>query len=129
MMPEYSPTVTALGDRIAALAPAEAKELRQWMKDTLAVEAAGGPAPPPQEEAPPPADVQTEFDVVLDAAPPPTAKIACIKVVREILGLGLKEAKEFVEGTPKTVKEGVTKAEALACAAQFEQAGHKVTVK
>ena len=75
-----------------------------------------------------PAEEQTEFDVVLvDAG---AEKIKVIKVVREVVsGLGLKEAKEFVEAAPKTIKEAVSKDEANAAKAKLEEAGAKVDVK
>ena len=70
---------------------------------------------------------QTEFDVVLKGAG--GNKIAVIKVVREITGLGLKEAKEAVDGAPKILKEGMSKDDAEAAAKKFEEAGAKATVK
>ena len=82
---------------------------------------AAGPAAPAAEE-------KTEFDVILagfDAA----AKIKVIKVVREITGQGLAEAKATVEGTPSTLKEGISKADAEALKAQLEEAGAKVELK
>lgn len=73
------------------------------------------------------AEEQTEFDVVLTAAG--GSKINVIKVVREITGLGLKEAKELVDGAPKAVKEKVSKADADAVKAKLEEAGASVEVK
>lgn len=73
------------------------------------------------------AEEQTEFDVVLENAG--ASKINVIKVVREITGLGLKEAKEAVDGAPKTLKEGIAKEEADAIKAKLEEAGATVTVK
>ena len=70
---------------------------------------------------------KTEFDVVLTAAG--DQKVGVIKVVRAITGLGLKEAKDMVDGAPKTVKEGVSKAEADDIAKQLEEAGAKVEIK
>jgi len=70
---------------------------------------------------------QTEFDVVLEEAG--AGKIKVIKVVREITGLGLKDAKELVDGAPKPIKEGVAKEEAEEIKAKLEEAGAKVTVK
>lgn len=86
----------------------------------VAVAAAGGAAAPAAEE-------QTEFDVILTAAG--GNKIAVIKVVREITGLGLKEAKEVVDGAPKPVKEKVEKAEADEIKKKLEDAGASVEVK
>jgi large subunit ribosomal protein L7/L12 len=82
--------------------------------------AAGGAAPAAAEE-------QTEFTVTLTDIG--AAKINVIKVVREVTSLGLKEAKDLVEGAPKPIKEGVTKDEAAAIKKKFEEAGAKVEVK
>ena len=73
------------------------------------------------------AEEKTEFDVVLESAG--SNKIAVIKVVRELTGLGLKEAKDLVEGAPKTVKEAMPKADAEATAKKLEEAGAKVVLK
>lgn len=73
------------------------------------------------------AEEQTEFDVILESAG--DKKIQVIKVVRAITGLGLKEAKELVDGAPKAVKEGVDKAEAEGVKAQLEEAGASVAIK
>ena len=81
---------------------------------------AGGPAAPVAEE-------QTEFDVVLTAAG--EKKIQVIKVVRELTGLGLKEAKDLVDGAPKKVKEGVSKEEAAQVKAKLEEQGASVELK
>ena len=77
--------------------------------------------------APAAAEEKTEFDVVLKAFG--AKKLDVIKVVREITGLGLKEAKEMVEGAPKTVKEGVSKEEAASIEAKLKEAGAEVEVK
>ena len=82
--------------------------------------AAGGPAAPAAEE-------QTEFDVILAAAG--EKKIQVIKVVRELTGLGLKEAKDLVDGAPSTVKAGVTKDESASMKAKLEEQGAVVEVK
>ena len=74
-----------------------------------------------------PAEAQTEFTVVLESAG--DKKINVIKAVREVTSLGLKEAKDMVEGAPQTVKEGVTKEEADKIKKAFEEAGAKVTIK
>ena len=75
----------------------------------------------------PAAEEQTEFDVILDN--PGSSKIGVIKVVRELTGLGLKEAKEVVDNAPKALKEGIAKEEAEAIKAKLEEAGATVTVK
>ncbi len=86
------------------------------------VAAAGAPA-----AGAPAAEEKTEFDVILKS--PGANKINVIKVVREITGLGLKEAKELVEGAPKAVKEGVPKEEAEKIAAKLKEAGAEVEIK
>jgi len=86
-----------------------------------AMPGAGGAA------AAPAAEEQTEFDVILSAAG--DKKIQVIKVVRELTGLGLKEAKDLVDGAPKTVKEGVSKADAESIKKKLVEAGAKVDVK
>jgi len=87
----------------------------------VAAPAAGGGA------AAPAAEEKTEFDVVLTAAG--EKKVEVIKVVRAVTGLGLKEAKDLVDGAPKPVKEGISKADAEALKKQLEEAGAKVEVK
>ena len=88
----------------------------------VAVAVAGGAAP-----AAAAAEEKTEFDVILKAFG--ASKLNVIKVVREITGLGLKEAKDLVEGAPKTVKEAVSKDEAAAIEAKLKEAGAEVEVK
>jgi large subunit ribosomal protein L7/L12 len=75
-----------------------------------------------------PVEEQTEFDVILESVPA-DKKIAVLKVVRELTGLGLKEAKDLVESAPKSVKEAIAKDAAEAAKKQIEDAGGKVTVK
>ncbi len=87
----------------------------------VAVAAAGAAA------AAPAAEEKTEFDVVLKAFG--AKKLDVIKVIREITGLGLKEAKDMVEGAPKTVKEGISKEEAASIEAKLKEAGAEVEVK
>ena len=108
----------------------EVKELVDAMKEkfgvTGAIAVAGGAAPAAAAAA---EDEKTEFDVVLTAVDA-AQKIKVIKVVREVVsGLGLKEAKEIVEGTPKTIKEGVSKEEAEKVKAAFAEVGAKVEIK
>jgi large subunit ribosomal protein L7/L12 len=95
---------------------------------TIAAAAAAAPAAGGAGgAAAPAAEVQTEFDVVLKEAG--GKKIQVIKVVREITGLGLKEAKDLVDGAPQTVKSGVTKDESAALKAKLEEQGATVEVK
>lgn len=89
----------------------------------VAVAAAGAAAP----GAAAPAEEKTEFNVVMDSFG--ENKVAVIKVVRTVTGLGLKEAKDLVEGAPSTVKEGVKKDEAESIKKQLEEAGAKATIK
>ena len=88
---------------------------------------AGDDGRPPVAPPPPPAEEKTEFNVVLTDAG--ANKINVIKEIRAITGLGLKEAKDLVEGAPKTVKEGVPKDEAKKIKKQLEAAGAKVEIK
>jgi large subunit ribosomal protein L7/L12 len=76
-----------------------------------------------------PVEEKTEFDVVLTGLADASKKVPVIKVVREITGLGLGEAKAFVEGAPKTIKEGVSKADADAIKKQLEEAGASIEIK
>src|SRR5690606_2294148 len=119
-----------LVDDLSALTVLEASELSKLLEEKwgvsaaapVAVAAAGGGA-----AAAAPAEEKDEFDVVLTSAG--DQKINVIKEVRGITGLGLKEAKDLVEGTPKAVKEGVNKAEAEDIKAKLEAAGAKVELK
>jgi len=119
-------------DDLSSLTVLEAAELSKMLEERWGVSAAapvavaaaggagGGAAAAPAEE-------KTEFDVVLTSAG--DKKINVIKEVRAITGLGLKEAKDLVEGAPKTVKEGVSKAEAEDLKKKLEEAGAKVDLK
>jgi large subunit ribosomal protein L7/L12 len=117
-----------LVDDLSALTVIEAAELSKLLEEKWGVSAAApaaaaaGPA-----AAAPAAEVQTEFTVILAAAG--EKKINVIKEIRTITGLGLKEAKDLVEGAPKTVKEGVNKDEAEKIKKVLEEAGAKVEVK
>ena len=110
----------------------EASELVKLIEETFGVSAAAAAVAAPSgggaaAEAAPAAEEKTEFDVILQAAG--GNKINVIKVVREITGLGLKEAKDLVEGAPKTLKEGVAKADAEEMKKKLEEAGAKVELK
>ena len=102
------------------------KELEEKFGVSAAAPAAAMMVAAPAEAAAP-AEEKTEFDVILASAG--ESKIQVIKVVREITGLGLKEAKDLVDGAPKAVKEGIAKADAEALKKQLEDAGAKVEVK
>ena len=118
--------ITAMIEEIKALTVLELSELVHALEETFGVSAAAMAAP--AAAAAPAAEEKTEFDVILagfDAA----AKIKVIKVVREITGQGLAEAKATVEGTPKTLKEAVSKDEAEELKKKLEEAGAKVEIK
>ena len=107
----------------------ELSELVKALEEKFGVSAAApmAVAAAPAAAAAPVAEEQTEFDVILASAG--AAKINVIKVVRELTGLGLKEAKDLVDGAPKPVKEKVSKADADALKAKLEEAGASVEVK
>lgn len=109
----------------------ELKELKELFEETFGVTAAAPVAvaagPAAGAAAAPVVEEQTEFDVILKAAGP--NKINVIKVVRELTNLGLKEAKDLVDGAPKAVKEKISKADADAVAAKLKDAGAEVEVK
>jgi large subunit ribosomal protein L7/L12 len=118
---------------LSALTVLEAAELAKLLEDkwgvsaAAAVAVAAGPAGGGAAAAAAPVEEKTEFNVILAAAG--DKKIEVIKEVRAITGLGLKEAKDLVEGAPKPVKEGVGKDEAEKIKAQLEKAGAKVELK
>ncbi|MCD7784214.1 MAG: 50S ribosomal protein L7/L12 [Oscillospiraceae bacterium] len=111
---------------VKGLSVLELKELIDAIQEEFGVTAAVAAAPAAGAAAAAPAE-QTEFTVVLASFN--DAKMPVIKAVKEILGLGLKESKEFVEGAPKNVKEGVSKAEADELKAKLEEAGATVEIK
>ncbi|MDE1567347.1 50S ribosomal protein L7/L12 [Aquabacter sp. P-9] len=122
--------LTKLVDELSSLTVLEAAELAKLLEEKWGVSAAAAvavAAAPGAAAAAPAAEEQTEFTVVLAAAG--DKKIEVIKEVRAITGLGLKEAKDLVEGAPKPVKEGVAKDEAEKLKAQLEKAGAKVELK
>jgi large subunit ribosomal protein L7/L12 len=116
-------------DELSSLTVLEAAELAKLLEEKWGVSAAAAVAVAagPAGAAAAPAEEKTEFTVVLAAAG--DKKIEVIKEVRAITGLGLKEAKDLVEGAPKPVKEGVPKDEAEKVKAQLEKAGAKVELK
>jgi large subunit ribosomal protein L7/L12 len=116
-------------DELSSLTVLEAAELAKLLEEKWGVSAAAAVAVAagPAGAAAAPAEEKTEFTVVLAAAG--DKKIEVIKEVRALTGLGLKEAKDLVEGAPKPVKEGVNKEEAEKVTAQLEKAGAKVELK
>src|SRR5215468_262059 len=130
----FESDIMELGDKIAALTITKAVQLKEYLKEKYKIEPAaggvvmagpgpGGPAPVEKKEE------QTEFTVVLDGLADPAKKINVIKVVREITSLGLKEAKDLVEGAPKPVKENVSKEESETIRKKLEEGGAKVALK
>jgi large subunit ribosomal protein L7/L12 len=133
-MAEFAVEIKELGDKIAALKVSQAVELGNYLEEVHKIKPAagavvavgaggggggGGAAAAPAE--------QTEFSVILESFG--ADKIKVIKVVREITGLGLKEAKDLVEGAPKPVKENVSKDDAAKFKKQLEDVGAKVGLK
>jgi large subunit ribosomal protein L7/L12 len=122
--------VKALGDQLVELTVKEVNELASYLKETYGIEpaaavvvagggAAGGGAAAAEEK--------TNFDVVLKASGP--NKLQIVKLVKELTGLGLKEAKDMVDGAPKTIKEGLPKDEAENLRKQLAEAGAEVELK
>ena len=115
-----------LVEDLSALTVIEAADLAKLLEEKWGVSAAA-PVAVAAAAGAAPAEEKDSFDVVLESAG--DNKINVIKVVREVTGLGLKEAKDLVEGAPKAVKEGVAKADAEAAKKKLEDAGAKVDVK
>ena len=123
-----SEKITALIEEVKGLTVLELSELVKALEEEFGVSAAAMAAPAAGAgAAAPAAEEKTEFDVVL--AEVGAEKIKVIKVVREITGLGLKEAKDLVDGAPKPIKEGVSKDDADSIKAKLEEVGAKVEVK
>ena len=117
-------------EQLVNLTVKEVNELADILKEEYGIEpaaaavaVAGGAAAGGDDAA----EEQTEFDVILKA--PGGSKLAVVKLVKELTGLGLKDAKELVDGAPKAVKEGVAKDEAEALKSQLEEAGAEVELK
>jgi len=132
-MAEVAEDIKALGDKLKDLTLKQAVDLAGYLKDTYGIEAAagavisggggGGAAAPVEKEA-----EKTTFDVILKAVDP-AKKISVIKVVRAHTGLGLKEAKDLVDGAPKTIKENLDKPEAEKVKKELEEQGATVELK
>ena len=118
-------------EQLKTLSLLEAAELVKQIEEAFGVSAAApvGVAAVGVAVATEAAEVQTEFNVVLEGLADESKKIAVLKVVRAITGLGLKEAKDLVDGAPKPVKEGVSKAEAEDVATKLKEAGAEVEIK
>lgn len=122
--------IKALGDQLVGLTVKEVNELADYLKEehgiepaAAAVAVAGGGGEAGGGEA----EEQTSFDVVLNA--PGGSKLAVVKLVKELTGLGLKEAKGVVDSAPAPIKEGVSKEEAESLKSQLEEAGAEVELK
>jgi large subunit ribosomal protein L7/L12 len=131
-MADVKQEIKDLGDKIVALSLLDAQSLSTYLKDTYGIEAAAGggvmmAAPAGGAAAPAKAEEQTTFDVVLKAAG--DKKINVIKVVRAATGLGLKEAKDLVDGAPKAIKTGLEKADAEKLKKELETEGAQVELK
>jgi large subunit ribosomal protein L7/L12 len=131
-MAEVAEDIKTLGDKLSSLTLKQAVDLAEYLKETYKIEPAaggvvmaggggGGAAPAEKEEA------KSTFDVVLKAAG--DKKIQVIKVVRTHTGLGLKEAKDLVDGAPKTLKENLAKDEAEKIKKELEEQGATVELK
>ena len=131
-MAEVAEDIKSLGDKLAGLTLKQAVDLADYLKETYKIEPAaggvvmagggGGTAAPAEKE-----EEKSTFDVVLKAAG--DKKIQVIKVVRQYTGLGLKEAKDLVDGAPKTVKDNVTKEDAEKIKKELEEQGATVELK
>ena len=133
VMAEATADIKELGDKLSNLTLKQAVDLASYLKEAYGIEPAaggavmmagpGGPGAAPAEAA----EEKSTFDVILKAAG--EKKIQVIKVVRQYTGLGLKEAKDLVEGAPKPVKEGLTKDEAEKVKKELEEQGATVELK
>ena len=122
-----SEKITAMIEEVKTLTVLELAELVHALEEEFGVSAAAAAVAAPAAGAAAAEEEKTEFDVVLKAAG--ANKIAVIKVVRALTGLGLKEAKEMVDGAPKTLKEAVSKDEAEKIAAELKEAGAEVEIE
>lgn len=128
---EWSANIKEIGDQIVALTLMQAKELGDYLKEVYGIDPAAGAvavaAAPAAGGAAPAAEEKSTFDVVLKESG--DKKIQVIKVVRQATNLGLKEAKDLVDGAPKTIKEGLSKAEAEDLKKQLEEQGATIELK
>ena len=122
-----SEKITAMIEEVKTLTVLELAELVHALEEEFGVSAAAAAVAAPAAGAAAAEEEKTEFDVVLKSAG--ANKIAVIKVVRAVTGLGLKEAKELVDGAPKNLKEGISKDDAEKFAAELKEAGAEVEIK
>jgi large subunit ribosomal protein L7/L12 len=135
-MAEFAPEIKELGDKIVGLSLLQAKALGDYLKEVHGIEAAAGgavmvagPAAGGAAAGAAAAEAKTTLDVVLTKVADTTKKISVIKVVREITGLGLKEAKDVVDKAPQVVKPGVPREEAEQMKAKLEKEGATIELK
>lgn len=127
---EFSPLTLEIGDKIADLTLKQAKELSDYLKEKYGIEPAAGGAvmmAAPVEGGPAAVAEKTEFDVVLTGFG--DKKLNVVKVVKNMTGASLMDAKKLVEGVPATLKQGVSKEEAEKMKAELEEAGGSVELK
>jgi len=128
---EYAPLTLELGEKIVGLTLKQAKELSDYLEAVHGIKPAAGGAVVVAQQAseggPAAAPEKTEFDVIVEGYG--DKKIGVIKVVRAVTGLGLKEAKDLVEGVPAKVKEGISKEDAEKLKRELEEAGATVSIK
>ena len=122
-----SEKITAIIDSVKELSVLELKELIDAYCEEFGVSAVAAAAPAAAGAAAAAEEEKTEFDVILKSAG--ASKMGVIKAVKEITGLGLKEAKEMVDGAPKTIKEKISKADAEEIQKKLEEVGAKVELK
>ncbi len=122
-----SEKILAMIEEVKALSVLELNELVKALEEEFGVSAAAVAAAPAAGAGAAAAEEKTEFDVILASFG--DAKMGVIKAVKDVMGLGLKEAKELVEAAPKALKEGVSKSEAEEIKAKLEEAGAKIELK
>src|SRR4051812_41287979 len=124
----FAADVMELGDRIAALSPGRAGKLRAYLEQAHGIKPAVAlvvePEPPPLPPPPP-----THFDVVLDGVADPARRVLVIKLIREVTGLGVKDARDLVEGAPTAVRQRVPVDEAEAIKKKLEEGSARVSLK
>jgi large subunit ribosomal protein L7/L12 len=129
--PEYEASIKELGDKIVGLTLLQARDLADYLENEHGIKPAGGgvimAAGPADGGAAAAVEEQTEFDLILTGFG--DNKIPVIKVVRAATGLGLKEAKDLVEGVPKPLKQGISKEDAAKLKAEIEAAGGACEIK
>ena len=118
--------IAKLAESLVALTVKDVQELAEFLKTTYGIEPAAAAVVVSAGDAPAAAEEKTSFDVILKAAGP--NKLAIVKIVKDLTGLGLKEAKDLVDGAPKPVKEGVDKATAEEVKTKLTEAGADVEI-